>query len=68
MIDISKIVNGELIRATLEVENKENLKEKDYVNKIGDSVSKYGYKVQTYKKDPQNKKIYNIHIEKIKNA
>lgn len=61
---LSKLVNGELRRATLELNNAKSLPEDKYLEEIQSKVNSLGYNVVKILRDPSNKDLYHLSIIK----
>ncbi len=61
---LSKLVNGELRRATLELNNAKSLPEDKYLEEIQSRVNSLGYNVVKILRDPSNKYLYHLSIIK----
>lgn len=59
-----KLMNGDLVRATLELENKDKISERKYLKQINEKVESFGYAVNSVLRDVDNG-VYHISIEKI---
>ncbi len=61
---LSKLLNGELVRATLEFKKENSASEEKYLEKIHQKVKSLGYEVVGVLQDMENKSIYHVSIAK----
>jgi hypothetical protein len=61
---LSKLLNGELPRATLEMRRGADVSEKEYLQGVRDKISSLGYNVKGILQDMGDKKVYHISIER----
>ena len=61
---LSKLLNGNLIRATLELKKEKDVSEDKYLKEMHEKIKSIGYEVTGVLQDIDNKNIYHISITK----
>jgi len=61
---LSKLLNGNLIRATLELKKEKDVSENKYLEEMHEKIKSIGYEVTGVLQDIDNKNIYHISITK----
>jgi len=59
---LSKLIGGELLRATLEMRRENDVSEKEYLQEILNKVRSLGYEFTGVLQDIDDKKLYHISI------
>ena len=59
---LSKLIDGELIRATLELRKEKNVSEDKYLRAVHEKIKSIGYGVTGVLQDVDDKNIYHISI------